>query len=149
MSNGYSFYSEIYQPYHIQKVQALQFCQEMLRRSRQNLNFSTRSCGQMESHFQRSGVFNIHNYHSWARVNPHQVRASNFQHQFGVNLWTGELNRQLIGPFELPNNGALCHYAVAVREHLNDNYPNKWIDRGSPIRWPPLSSDLNSDCRQT
>jgi hypothetical protein len=29
-----------------------------------------------------------------------------------------------------------------VREYLNRKYPNRWIGRNGPIRWPPRSPDL-------
>lgn len=175
-----------YHPYRIKKVQSLHpadytarvaFCQEMLRSSDNNPDFFDEILWTDESHFKREGVFNTHNYHNWAIENPHLTRASNFQHRFSVNLWSGILNRQLIGPFELPprldgqayllflqndlpallehvnlallgrmwfqNDGAPCHFAVSVRQHLNETYRNRWIGRSGTISWPPRSPDLN------
>lgn len=40
------------------------------------------------------------------------------------------------------HDGAPPHFSVAVREHLNTVYPNRWIGRGGPIAWPPRSPDL-------
>lgn len=103
---------ESYHPYHIQKVQELKpedypkrvlFCQEMLQKNREDDNFFNNILWTDESHFKRTGIFNMHNYHSWSIDNPHMVRSSNFQRQFSVNLWCGILNGQLIGPFELPD----------------------------------------------
>jgi len=37
---------------------------------------------------------------------------------------------------------APSHYTRHVMQHLNDAFPNKWIDRGSTINWPPRSPDL-------
>ncbi|XP_066141182.1 uncharacterized protein [Euwallacea fornicatus] len=38
---------------------------------------------------------------------------------------------------------APIHNAVNVRNWLNDNFPNRWIGRNSPlIRWPPRSPDI-------
>lgn len=99
-------------PYHIRKVQDLlptdyqrrvDFCQEMLRRDAEDTNFFDKILWTDESKFTRSGIFNMHNYHSYARINPHQIRRQSFQTQFSVNLWAGILNRKLIGPFELPD----------------------------------------------
>lgn len=39
-------------------------------------------------------------------------------------------------------DGAPPHYAVQVRQYLNDKFGNKWIGRGGPIQWPPRSPDL-------
>lgn len=40
------------------------------------------------------------------------------------------------------HDGAPPHFSVAVRDHLNNVYPNRWIGRGGPIAWPPRSPDL-------
>lgn len=39
-------------------------------------------------------------------------------------------------------DGAPPHYAVAVRQWLDNNYAHKWIGRRGPIEWPPRSPDL-------
>ena len=39
-------------------------------------------------------------------------------------------------------DGAPCHYSLAVRQFLNDTFQNKWIGRCGPISWPPRSPDL-------
>jgi hypothetical protein len=41
------------------------------------------------------------------------------------------------------HDGAPAHYSVAVREHLNESFPNQWIGRGGPVPWPARSPDLN------
>lgn len=102
---------KMFHSYHVQKVQELRpadyskrlvFCREMLRRNEESEHFFESILWTDESHFKRSGIFNMHNYHHWSIENPRLVRASNFQTQFGVNLWGGIINGQLIGPFELP-----------------------------------------------
>lgn len=58
--------------------------------------------------------------------------------------------RDLIEPLPLEtrlnmyflHDGAPPHFSVAVREHLNNVYPNRWIGRGGPIDWPPRFPDL-------
>ncbi|CAH2107221.1 unnamed protein product [Euphydryas editha] len=54
----------------------------------------------------------MHNYHSWGVDNPHLARQANFQEQFSVNLWSGIVNEQLIGPFQL-------HDRLNGEEYLN------------------------------
>lgn len=44
-------------------------------------------------------------------------------------------------------DGAPPHFNVIVRQWLDQNFPLRWIGRGSkespaPIRWPPYSPDL-------
>lgn len=42
------------------------------------------------------------------------------------------------------HDGAPPHFTLAVRNHLHEQYPNKWIGRGNdaPVNWPPRSPDL-------
>jgi len=39
-------------------------------------------------------------------------------------------------------DGAPPHFHQGVRLFLNNNFPNRWIGRGSTIEWPPRSPDL-------
>lgn len=41
------------------------------------------------------------------------------------------------------HDGAPAHYSIQVRNFLNQNFPNRWIGRGSEFAWPPRSPDLN------
>ena len=38
-------------------------------------------------------------------------------------------------------DGCPAHFAIRVRQHLNENFPG-WIGRGAQIAWPPRSPDL-------
>lgn len=40
-------------------------------------------------------------------------------------------------------DGAPPHYSADVRDWLNHNFPDRWIERGGPVAWPPRSPDLN------
>lgn len=42
------------------------------------------------------------------------------------------------------HDGAPPHFALNVRNYLNQQYPNKWIGRGNdaPVNWPPRSPDM-------
>ena len=40
------------------------------------------------------------------------------------------------------HDGAPAHFALDVREYLNNVFPNRWIGRGGPVHWPPHSPDL-------
>lgn len=40
------------------------------------------------------------------------------------------------------HDGAPPHFALNVRQYLNNVFPNCWIGRGGPIQWPPRSPDL-------
>lgn len=40
------------------------------------------------------------------------------------------------------HDGAPAHFSHSVREYLDRTYPDRWIGRGGPVRWPPRSPDL-------
>ena len=40
-------------------------------------------------------------------------------------------------------NGAPCHFALSVRQFLNESVSNRWIGIDGPISWPPRSPDLS------
>lgn len=40
-------------------------------------------------------------------------------------------------------DGAPPHYAVVVRQYLDEAFPQRWIGRRGPIEWPARSPDLN------
>lgn len=41
-------------------------------------------------------------------------------------------------------DGHPAHFALIVRDYLNQTFPNRWIERGGPTEWPPRSPDLTS-----
>lgn len=47
------------------------------------------------------------------------------------------------GSLYFQQDGAPPHFTLAVRECLNENFPERWIGRGGPILWSPRSPDLN------
>ncbi|CAG9817621.1 unnamed protein product [Phaedon cochleariae] len=50
----------------------------------------------------------------------------------------------IVNALAYQHDGARPHFSVPVRNHLDANYPNRWIGRGGSVNWPPLSPDLNS-----
>lgn len=134
-------HDEGYHAFHIRRVQALlptdyqlriDFCQTMLQKEQQDPGFFNKVLWSDESRFERTGIFNIHNYHTWAVENPHEMRASTFQHRFSVNLWSGILNGELIGPFELPSR-------------LNGERYRHFLEHELPL----LLEDVNIELRRT
>ena len=51
-------------------------------------------------------------------------------------------NLELIEDTVFQQDGAPCHFALQVRQFLNEKFPNRWIGRGGPLSWPPRSPDL-------
>lgn len=39
-------------------------------------------------------------------------------------------------------DGASAHFKREVTDYLNLTFPDRWIGRNGPIRWPPRSPDL-------
>ena len=39
-------------------------------------------------------------------------------------------------------DGAPPHFSKQVMDHLNQEFPGRWVGRGGPIRWPARSPDL-------
>lgn len=96
-----------FHPFHKQKVQhllpgdgplRLEFCHFL----NTNQQLYKRILFTDEAQFTRNGVNNLHNEHSWAQENPHEVIEQNFQQRFSVNVWCGLIHNRLIGPFILP-----------------------------------------------
>uniref|UniRef100_V5GSI1 DUF4817 domain-containing protein n=1 Tax=Anoplophora glabripennis TaxID=217634 RepID=V5GSI1_ANOGL len=52
-----------------------------------------------ESRFHNNGVVNMHNCHYWSDVNPNWTKISHNQNIFGINVWCGILDGNLIGPY--------------------------------------------------
>ena len=46
------------------------------------------------------------------------------------------------GRMYFQHDGAPAHFSRAVRDHLNQYFPERWIGRGSPHQWPARSPDL-------
>lgn len=44
----------------------------------------------------------------------------------------------------LQQDGASPHFAVIVRQFLNNHYNGRWIGRGGPVNWPANSPDMTS-----
>lgn len=58
-------------------------------------------------------------------------------------------DRGLLDDVWLQHDGAPAHFALSVRDVLNEHFPGRWIGRGSPtspapLPWPPRSPDLTT-----
>lgn len=40
------------------------------------------------------------------------------------------------------HDGAPAHFTRSVRQHLDEEFGERWIGRGGPVQWPPRSADL-------
>lgn len=57
-------------------------------------------------------------------------------------LYDAEVPMDADEPIVFQQDGCPAHWAVSVREHLNQCFPGSWIGRDGPIPWPPRSPDL-------
>lgn len=85
----------------------------------------------------------------WKIIGPYELPAT-----LNAEMYLNFLQNYLPGllqdlPLEvregiwLQNDGCPAHFAVRVRDYLNNTYPDRWIGRLGPILWPPRSPDLN------
>jgi hypothetical protein len=37
----------------------------------------------------------------------------------------------------------LAHFSAQIQQHLNTQFPDRWLGCGSPVSWPARSPDLN------
>lgn len=122
-----------------------------------------------ESEFRLNGHVNKHNCCYWSHGNPRiQIPVSNDRHN--LHVWCGISSNGILGPYffdgtvtgasyltllrefaaphltmhnlYLQQDGAPAHYALIVRDWLNQNLPNRWIGRRGPFEWPARSPDL-------
>lgn len=78
------------------------------------------------------------------------VLPPNLNGQLYLDFLEQNLNELLEDvPLELRQNmwfmhdGAPPHFALPVRDYLNEQFPHRWFGRGSEFPWPPRSSDFN------
>lgn len=62
-------------------------CEMLLIRNQEEHNFFKKIIWTDESKFSREGIFNRHNNHTWASVNPHALRQRNHQVRFSFNVF--------------------------------------------------------------
>jgi hypothetical protein len=177
--------SNKYHPYKIHLVQELseddfdrriEYCDTMMQRLDTDPNFVKNIVFSDEASFLLNGNVNRHNCRYWSDTNPHWKREAHTQHPQKVNVWSGLIGSNVIGPFFINGNlngdtyrnllidriipaiqdlglefnsiwfqqdGAPPHYAVNVRNLLDETFPEQWIGRRGRIEWPARSPDLS------
>lgn len=74
-------------------------------------------------------MFNRNNEHFWAIENPRQNMEIRNQIRFGLNVWAGILNNEIIGPFIFENNLNGAGYLNILENYLSDYLENLPIER--------------------
>ncbi|GFV60961.1 uncharacterized protein TNCV_4716151 [Trichonephila clavipes] len=87
-----------------------------------NPSTSSRAVGYVlftdEATFTWSGMFNMHNSHLWAHVNPHGTITHAYQERFSINVWAGIVHNNLVGPYILPSRLTGRTYNIFLQEVL-------------------------------
>jgi hypothetical protein len=149
-----------------------EFANKVLDRLELNENYLKRICFSDEATFHVCGKVNRHNCRIWGSENPRVVIEHErdspkvnvwcgvmhdriigpfFFAEANVNRWSyldmlelyavpqlQELQPEII----FQQDGAPPHWARCVRDFLNATFPERWIGRGGPTKWPPRSPDL-------
>lgn len=146
-----------------------QFCEQFLEQIDENEALLSKIVWSDESLFHLSGTVSRHNDVRWGPENPHEQCEVPHSHQ-SVMVWCGITPRTVIGPYffdgsvdaaaylnvlqtvlwpyathkglTFQQDGAPAHYALQVRQWLDQKFPNRWIGRRGPLEWPPRSPDL-------
>jgi hypothetical protein len=122
-----------------------------------------------KARFDRNEVVNRHNCTYWSSHNTHvKFKVPNTGQ--GVMVWcgltsgglfrpyffketvTGSVYKQMLVDYARPyfkrkrlyfqHDGAGPHYAVVMRDWLDEKFPDRWIGRRGLLDWPARSSDL-------
>lgn len=152
------------------RLERKRFAETMLDKVDDDDSFLTRVCFSDEATFHVSGKVNRHNCRIWGSENP-RVVIEHQRDSPKRNVWCGIMRDRIIGPYffaektvtantyldmlqlyavpQLPDgaifqqDGAPPHFANMVRTFLDEQFPARWIGRGSPyITWPARSPDL-------
>ncbi|PRD19029.1 UNVERIFIED_CONTAM: hypothetical protein NCL1_58654 [Trichonephila clavipes] len=113
--------------YHLQRVQEithddypsrLNFATWYLQQTEENQTFPADVLFTEEATFLLSGMFNMHNSHLQAHVKPHGTITHAYQERFPINVWTGIVHNNLVGPYILPSRLTDRTYHIFLHEVL-------------------------------
>ena len=155
------------------KPRRKEFALTMLHRLDSNPGFLKRVCFSDESTFHVSELINRHNSEIWGSQNPHETyelerdspklnawcgimhdkiigpfffAEKSMAAQIYLDLLTEYVSPQLeqYQPLVIfQQDGAPSHWGLAVRQFLNDTFPERLIGHDGPIPWPPRSPDIS------
>jgi hypothetical protein len=134
----------------------LQFCEVVLNDEREGNGIVDKITWSNEAHFKLSGAVNQHNCFYCSTKNPH-VMIEGQVNQPGITVWAGLPCKGVLGPtvttvthdlylkmlrgtvlpqlqrqhdnddFFFQQSGSPPHYAIRVRQFLDEQLPNRWI----------------------
>ncbi|CAH2013085.1 unnamed protein product, partial [Acanthoscelides obtectus] len=115
----------------------LQFCEDMIN-----------TCFSDECSFLLNGVVNRHNCRYWSDSNPRIYHEVHTQQSQKLNVWAAIIENQndrryIANRLIFQQDGAPPHYALRVRQYLDQTFPDRWIGRRGAIEWSKRSPDLS------
>ena len=147
-----------------------EFCEVWLEKLENDPNLIDHIFWSDEANFNMNNAVNRHNCRYWARENP-QIKYEIPNTRQGLTVWWGISSDGLVGPYffndtvtgplykemlvnyawpqlrrknyYFQHDGAGPHYAIVVREWLDEHLPDRWIGRRGPYDWPARSPDLS------
>ena len=153
------------------KTLRVNFAETILDRIALDEDYLSRICFSDEATFHVSGTVHRHNVRIWGKEHPREFQEFT-PHSPKINVWCGLTKDRVVGPFffteqivtgqsylrmletfaypvlrNIDNvifqqDGAPPHWALVVRDSLNEKIPNSWIGRDGPTAWPPRSPDV-------
>jgi len=84
--------------------------------------------------FTREGIFNFHNVHIRAHINPHAIREARHQTTFSINVWSGIVGDRLTGQVRLPERLTGPTYREFLERLTRDILPDVLDD--VPLQLP-------------
>jgi hypothetical protein len=147
----------------------IEYCETFLAKLKEESRLLDKIVWSDESQFMLNGTINRHNCCYYATSNPHiEIPVANSK--LSVMVWCGITSSEIIGPYFFEENvtgesylamlqnflwdkikgkrmlfqqdGASPHYAVSVRNWLDEKFAGRWLGRRGPIEWPARSPDL-------
>jgi len=150
-------------------VKRQEFCETMLALFDENPRLVDIILWSDESKFMLNGTVNRHNCFYYSYSNQHQLLPI-INSKDGVMVWCGLTSKGILGPYffdetatkerylamlqdfvwpqmkhrglYFQQDGANPHWSLIVRDWLNKKFPDRWIGRSGPIKWPARSPDL-------
>ena len=149
-----------------------EFAIEMLDRIEQNPNYLANVVFSDEATFHTCGKVNRHNVRIWGSEAPHSFREHVRDSRkvnvwcalmkdmivgpffFIEQTVTGDIYLDMLEQFAVPQliprqphvifqqDGAPPHWSLLVRDFLDRTFPQRWIGRDGPTKWPPRSPDI-------
>lgn len=113
----------------------LNFCAWFVNMCHENNNFPMQILWTDETRFTNCGMFNRHNEHLWAQINPHRLEERRPQIRFGFNLWCGVIGSQLVGPFIFNETLTGNRYLQFLREDFDNILDELNLQTRTNLRW--------------